>query len=97
MPKEKCSCRYLKNRWVSGNNDYSTDGVVVTVKFAQRKENVKRNFNLNNTKEQLHILMAKKGRKNSTPQQLLLTQVKPKSSVNTFSADLLSRLSLFFT
>ncbi|PNF31522.1 hypothetical protein B7P43_G00801 [Cryptotermes secundus] len=90
MPKEKCSSRYLKIWWVSGNSDYSTDSVVVYCQVCAKEVKCEKKFQLEQHSMNAHITT--KGKKNSTPQQLLLTQVNLKSSVNTFSADLCKAL-----
>ncbi|PSN40041.1 hypothetical protein C0J52_22487 [Blattella germanica] len=93
MPKEKNSSAYLKKKqWVPGNSDYSTDGVVVYCQVCSKEVKCEKKFQLEQHSRTAAHIAAKERQKNSAPQQLLLTQVRPKSSVNSFSADLCKAL-----
>ncbi|PSN40278.1 hypothetical protein C0J52_24550 [Blattella germanica] len=52
MPKEKNSSVYLQKEWVSGNSDYSRDGVVVYCQVCSNK-NFARKRQKNSTPQQL--------------------------------------------
>ena len=92
MPKDNNSSAYLKKQWVSGNSDYSTDGVVVYCQVCSKEVKCEKKFQLEQHSRTAAHIAAKERQKNSAPQQLLLTQVRPKSSVNSFSADLCKAL-----
>ncbi|PSN30524.1 hypothetical protein C0J52_24111 [Blattella germanica] len=87
MPKEKNSSAYLKKQWVSGNT-----GVVVYCQVCSKEVKCEKKFQLEQHSRTAAHIAAKKMQKNSAPQQLLLTQVRPNSSVNSFSADLCKAL-----